>query len=946
MIGTLVSRYRILSRIGQGGMGEVFLAHDPALDRHAALKFLLAAQAGDTNARKKLLNEAQAAARLDHPFVCKVYEVSENAERPFIAMEYVDGTTLSGLLRQGPLPVKQAVRLAAEIAEAVDFAHKRGIVHRDLKPSNVMIAADGHVKVMDFGVAKHVAAGADEATATMTATATGEISGTMTYMSPEQLLGMAVDARSDVFAFGLLLYEITSGAHPFLRPSVIATVDAILNAAPLPLDEQRTGVPPLLAHIVSRCLEKDRDRRYQSLREAQLELIGLAEGTGSVVAAPRRPIRRGLRWAAAAAAVVLLASAGLALWAWPNRLGLSPAAAAFNERDWILITDFDNLTGDQVFDRSLRVALEVGIAQSQFVNVLPPQRVQSALQRMQRTPGDRLDETLASEVAVREGVRAVLSCSIAQVGGVYALTARVIDPQSRTAVLTRSVQAAGKDRVLPALDELATAVRSALGESLPSISQNVPLPRATTSSLEALKLYADGIRSTADAATREGLLRQAVALDPQFSLAHAELGHRYYLMGDRASRLAGEEHLIKALSLLDRLTPREQLWIQASAADDRGNRRSAVEGYRAYLARYPDDGAAWFRLGWTHMATLHEYQPAIEAFQRAAALRPADASSLVNIASSYAGLQKFPEAVEAYRKAFTIQPSLLFEPFVNHEYGVTLIASGDLAAASEVFGKMKAQPEPIKQARAHRSQAFLEMYRGRYDLAIAELRQAIVITKTLGAPISEFRDRLILTSALDAKGRSREAGVELAAVGRLMAQLSLGPEWLRILATIRARRGDVGQARRVVDLMTKTSGAVTADSTTNRNIALDEAYVAQARGELALAEGKAADAVGILEGARVGAPDLQIVDALAAAQAAAGNLTAAATGYQEVIAGRGLGFEAQEYWLQAHLRLGEVYERLGRPADAREQYARLLALWKEGDADLPALREVKARLSK
>ncbi len=170
MIGTLVSRYRILSRIGAGGMGEVFLAHDPALDRRAALKFLLAAQAGDTNARKKLLNEAQAAARLDHPFVCKVYEVSENAERPFIAMEYVEGTTLSGLLRQGPLPIKQAVRLAIEIAEAVDFAHKRGIIHRDLKPSNVMIAADDHVKVMDFGVAKYIELGADDATVTMTAT--------------------------------------------------------------------------------------------------------------------------------------------------------------------------------------------------------------------------------------------------------------------------------------------------------------------------------------------------------------------------------------------------------------------------------------------------------------------------------------------------------------------------------------------------------------------------------------------------------------------------------------------------------------------------------------------------------------------------------------------------------------------------------------------------------
>ena len=293
MIGTLVSRYRILSRIGEGGMGEVFLAHDPALDRRVALKFLPAAQAGDTTARKRLLNEAQAAARLDHPFVCKVYEVGENAERPFIAMEYVDGTTLVERLRQGPLPRKEAMRLATEIAEAVDFAHTRGIVHRDLKPSNVMIAADGHVKVMDFGVAKYIEARGDDARMTMTATAAGVISGTMVYMSPEQLRGLPVDARSDVFAFGLLLYEMTSGAHPFLRSSPISTVDAILNAAPPPLDEQRPSVPPGLDHIISRCLEKDRDRRYQSLREAQIELerAGRRHGAGRARDAPASPSR-------------------------------------------------------------------------------------------------------------------------------------------------------------------------------------------------------------------------------------------------------------------------------------------------------------------------------------------------------------------------------------------------------------------------------------------------------------------------------------------------------------------------------------------------------------------------------------------------------------------------------------------------------------------------------
>ena len=522
MVGTQVSRYQVLSRIGEGGMGEVYLAEDPSLGRKVALKFLSPRQAADESARRRLLHEAYAAARLDHPFVCKVYEVGDAGDRPFIAMEYVEGETLRDRLLGGPIPIRDAIRLASEIAEALDSAHKRGIVHRDLKPSNVMVAADGHVKVMDFGVAKHISG---PSVSTMI-TLTGEIVGTMNYMSPEQINGAPVDARSDVFAFGLLLYEMVTGAHPFQRSSPITTANAILSDTEPPLEEKRPDAPPLLAHVVSRCLEKEVDRRYQSLRDVQIELSTLADGTGSSSARrpPPKP-KRGWKWPIAAAAIVAVLGGAAAFWVWGP---FSEPALAFNERDWILISDFENLTGDSVFDGPLRVALEVGVAQSRYVNVLPPQRLQSALQRMKRTTTERLDETLASEVAVREGAKAVLACSITQVGEVYALTARLIDPQSRAAVLTESVQARGKENILGALDELATRVRRELGESLSTISQTaVALPKATTASLEALKLYADSMREKDDAASNT-LLRQALTVDPDFAMAHAEMGRRYY----------------------------------------------------------------------------------------------------------------------------------------------------------------------------------------------------------------------------------------------------------------------------------------------------------------------------------------------------------------------------------------------------------------------------------
>jgi tetratricopeptide (TPR) repeat protein/predicted Ser/Thr protein kinase len=940
VIGTTISRYHVLSRIGQGGMGEVYLADDPSLGRKVALKFLAPGQASDESARRRLLHEAYAAARLDHPFVCKVYEVGDAGDRPFIAMEYVEGETLRDRLLGGAIPIKDAIRIASEIAEALDSAHKRGIIHRDLKPSNVMLAADGHVKVMDFGVAKHLSG---VGVGTMI-TLTGEIVGTMNYMSPEQINGAPVDARSDIFAFGLLLYEMVTGAHPFQRSSPITTANAILSDTEPPLEDKRPDAPPLLAHVVSRCLEKECDRRYQSLRDVQIELSTLADGTGSSSA--RRtpaPRKRDRRWAIGVAALVAAVLAVAGFWIWGR---LSEPALAFNERDWILISDFQNLTGDPVFEGPLRLALEVGVAQSRYVNVLPQQRLQSALQRMKRSPTERLDESLAAEVAVREGVKGVLSCSISQVGDVYALTARLLDPQSRAAVLTESVQARGKENVLGALDELATRVRRELGESLATISQAaVPLPNATTASLEALKLYADSMREKDDGASNT-LLAQALKVDPDFAMAHAEMGRRYYLKPDRETRLEAEKHVAKALALVDRLTPRERLWIQASADDARGLRTRAVDGYRTYLAQYPDDARAWFRMGWTYMAGLSQYEHAVEAFNKVISINPSDAAAHVNLATCYRGQRKYEQAVATYRKAFELNPEMLTGQFVNHEYGSTLIHLGRLDDAAAVFVKMRAQPDATSKARSYRSMAFLEMYRGRYDAAIKELRQAILIDETNKFGVSEYRDRLILARAFSAKDMSAAAGAELDAATRLRTTLSLSPEWLRMLAKLEARRGRVKEARRLVDEMSKRAWDATAGSSANRSMDEDQTYINQAQGEVALAEGRFEEALRLLEAASLSNRDEDLVESVAAAQAASGHLDVAAKRYDELLSAPRFGNEIQELWFRSHVTAGEIDERLGRTDEARKKYEALVKIWKDGDPDLVALKNAKARLAK
>jgi tetratricopeptide (TPR) repeat protein len=417
----------------------------------------------------------------------------------------------------------------------------------------------------------------------------------------------------------------------------------------------------------------------------------------------------------AAAAIVAIAAI-----AWFGWFHASESALAFKERDWVLIADFENLTGDAAFDRALQTALAVGIAQSQYVNVVPQARIRESLQRMNRPATDRIDADLAAEVALREGVRAVLACSIAQVGDTYALTARLIDPNGRAAVLTESTTATGKDQVLLALDELATRVRKRLGESLAGLeAQNRPLPLATTASFEALGLFDESRRQAqVDRNAQTALLQRALALDPDFALAHADLGLALYLAGDRA---AGETHLARALSLLDRLTTREQLWIRALADDTRGNRDLAVDHYKTYLSQFPDDRNGWFRLGWTHMAALNQPELGAEAFRRALAIDPSDTSSLVNLATCYSGMNRHREAVDAYHKAFALRPDFRTGQFINHEYGFTLVQLGEIDKAADAFTTMRQHQNRTFVARGHRSQAMLEMYRGRYEAAAGHL---------------------------------------------------------------------------------------------------------------------------------------------------------------------------------------------------------------------------------
>jgi len=941
MLGKQFSHYRILEELGRGGMGEVYLAEDSSLQRKVAIKFLPEEMEQNTVARKRFLREARTAAAIDHPNVCSIHEIGEFDGRSFIVMEYIDGQTLRDKLARGPLPIKECLAISSAIAEALEAAHDKGIIHRDLKPANIMSTRSGHVKVMDFGLARRGEIGVEgvEQTASSALTKPGVAPGTLAYMSPEQVRGLPADTRSDIFSFGILLYEMLSGVDPMRKSSPMDTADAILNETPPPLARYTHGIPDLLQHVVAKLLTKDPARRYQSAHDVRTDLEHISQAR---VAAAPSGIARALRpvWLTLVVLVLVFTLAGISWWV-QDRYFKSPAAAlAFEERDWILITDFENITGEDVFDGSLNTALTVSIQQSQYVNVFPRTRVQQTLARMRRKDEERLDVELGSEIALRERIKGLLVCSISKVGNAYLLAAQIMDPSTQTPVHTETVRAEGKNNVLRALDELAQGVRQNLGESMASITEaSLELPAATTSSLEALKALSEGQRVTGS--TRNDLYKQAIELDPDFAMAHADLGVQYYIANNPEE---GEKHFTRALSLLDRLTVRERLWIRAVVEDWRGNREQGIENYSTYLIQYPDDNRAWFRLGYAYLITKRSLQ-AIESFNRAVEIDPEDWASYINIASCYNMMQENEEALEYYQKAFTSRPEEFTGLFVNHEYGNLLIRMGRTEEAAQTFRKMTGVDHDQKKSMGYRSLGLLSMYFGRYSEAMGHFKDAMLINRTAGQPLSEMRNRLYLAKVYLSKGMMNPFEREMAAAIKLEKAVNAGPGWLLIIGRIFAREGRIEDAEKLLAKMDERLGDPFTSDGVSRWQRSDQADHHALKGEVELARGNLDEAVKMFELAHSLRPDIYL-EPLALSQFSRGNLDEALEKYQEFVGKKRLGSETQEYWILAHYQMGVLYQQKGDVRRAMEYYEKFRDIWKDGDPDLIVLAEAKEKLAK
>ncbi len=925
LTGKVVGRFAIDARLGAGGMGEVYRARDTKLHRTVALKRVAGDLWTNEKSRERLWKEALCASRLNDPHIAAIHDAFEEQHEIFLVMEYVEGQSLRDRMRR-PLSVGEFLAIAVQCVAGLDAAHRGGIQHRDIKPENILLTRNEQVKILDFGVARRLP-GDGEGTTIDSLTHDG-LTGTIIYMAPEIIEQKPSDDRADIFSLGVVFYEALTGRHPFRGPTFFETCQRILNNTPAPIGKSNAEVPQKLDAIVAKMLAKRPAERYANAGEilADLQEV-LRERDQKILTARALPSAKNKSFAGwkfwIAAACVALGAGGFFAYKHYQRPVLSEHAP-------ILITDFENRTGQPVFDQTVTEAVRESLEQSRYFRVIPRSQVHEAAQMMGRNNVARVDRSFGRELCLRDNCRAVLAGMIVGTGPKYEITEELVDPAKDSTVLVETASMNSAADLYPAVDTLTKKLRKDLGESLAQISQSSqPLQQVTTSSLAALQRYSEAL-DLFEAGNLEEFLplaQSAVVLDPNFAMAHLYLSRAYGSLGNAE---AAKEHLAVAVSGLDHVTERERHLILAENYEFQESYEKAADEFRLLTEVYPDDLEGFRGLGemsiWTGRA-----EEAVPAETHALELAPHSAVDHLRLILYLDRLNRFDEALDAYQKA---KASGAESPLLRWGTGLAYLGKGDTKSAQREFQLLRTEGGQDGESLASLYLARVLMYQGRLRDAADELRKGLMLDEKMNNQTSMPVGRYLLGEILLERGNTAEARAVKEQMTR-EAQASRESEELRRAGMISMKLNDVPTARKLLATLAEVRAEHESQFVQSCYYNLD--------GAVSLGEGHADAAVESQHRAAVFFPLYGAYLGLGDALATKGDWQGASQAYKEYLGFEGeiLHDDSPNLWVLAHLSLARALAHAGDAGQSLKYYDQFLELWSNGDRDLQTLQKAR-----